>query len=162
MPSEYYNFSCNRILDLAAIFTYERTQEQTNSFETTVREFSSPWKLVFGHKSIWSNGDHSNPPYEDNYNDPLADDILEPMKNIVDFYVSGNDHNKQLLEKKFGISQIVCGAGGRLGPVDEIQADNVFVKSSYDFCYILFTTSEARVSFVDKDENVEFSTTFNK
>jgi tartrate-resistant acid phosphatase type 5 len=69
------------------------------------------WKVVFGHHPIYSNGHHSGP----DGSLPRMRQYLLPVlvKNGVDLYLAGHDHDLQVLEPESGVHFAVSGAGGR-------------------------------------------------
>ncbi|HTY58406.1 MAG TPA: tartrate-resistant acid phosphatase type 5 family protein, partial [Bacteroidota bacterium] len=65
------------------------------------------WKIVLGHHTVYSNGEHGS-------NEELRT-LLEPLfiKYRVDVYLCGHDHHQELLTPVQGVYYIISGAGAK-------------------------------------------------
>jgi predicted MPP superfamily phosphohydrolase len=77
--------------------------------EVTLSQSTADWKLVIGHRHVFSAGDHG----------PVTTDLLENLVPImekynVDAYVCGHDHNLQHMRNVSGegMDYVLSGAGG--------------------------------------------------
>ena len=83
-------------------------ERQLDWFENSLKKSDALCKIVFGHYPIFSNGSYDN-------NSELISHILPLFKKYnVKFYISGHDHNTQLIQKKYSnnytLNQIICGS----------------------------------------------------
>ena len=76
--------------------------EQKKWLENTLEKSSFKWKIICGHYPIISGGPHQHVNELSEYLEPLL------YKYNVDLYVSGHDHNSQLLKKNNTLFA-VCG-----------------------------------------------------
>ena len=71
----------------------------------------APWKVVYGHHPIYTNGEHGGSAGVI----PAVRDALLPLlrKHRVDVYLAGHDHDLQALAPEQGVRFLVSGGGGR-------------------------------------------------
>ncbi len=102
---------------------------------------TAPWKLVFGHHTTFSGGDHGN-------TGRLVDD-LKPLleRHGVQAYLNGHDHDLQHIEVD-GVSYICTGAGSETRPVKAI-AGTKFCLSRSGFTAYELTARTLTVTFRD-------------
>jgi hypothetical protein len=107
MPGEYYKFSQGPV-DFFIIntmnFAIQRQQQQW--LAKTLAESKAPWKIVAGHHPMYSSGRHGSTSW--------VKEKLEPMmiRNHVDLYLSGHDHDYERFKPIHGVHYIVAGGGG--------------------------------------------------
>lgn len=66
----------------------------------------SLWKVVYGHHPIYSTGKYQN-------NCAMISEVLPLLRNKVDVYIAGHEHDMQYLKPFDGVHFFVSGAGGR-------------------------------------------------
>lgn len=114
---------------------------------------TAAWKVVYGHHPVYSNGYHGN-------NDALKNMLLPVLvKNHVQLYLAGHDHDKQVLKTSDPVGWIIVGTGAEVRPTLS-GANTVYASSRPGFGYLRFTSSEARLQLVAANDDVEFETTF--
>jgi len=73
--------------------------------EDELKKSKARWKIVFGHHPALSNGVHGG-------TDELVEDIAPLFEEYgVDLYLSGHDHDLQILKSSAGWLQVVSGTG---------------------------------------------------
>jgi tartrate-resistant acid phosphatase type 5 len=108
MPATYYTYTAGPV-QFFAIDTIELSDTVMFNKEATwldaeIAKSKSPWKVVYGHYQIYSatRGDEQN----------LIKRLLPILRNRVDVYLCGHDHNLQELNPEDGVHFFVSGAGG--------------------------------------------------
>src|SRR5262249_14105185 len=105
MPAPYYTFVAGPI-QFFALDTQEVSQKQLNWFEEELRKSRSTWKVVYAHHPIFSDGYHGD-------NSALKDQLFPVLKNRVDIYLAGHEHDMQHLKPVDGVHFVISGGGGR-------------------------------------------------
>lgn len=135
----------------------QNNQEQSaqqNWFSTELQKTNTIWKIVYGHHPVYSNGKHGDQDKLILFVNPLL------ISNKVDFYISGHDHNKELIEKD-NVNYIIIGTGSQLRSIEN-DSDSIFAKSSYGFGHLLITQKTAVLKIIDENGVVEFEKTYIK
>jgi hypothetical protein len=134
MPDYYYDFKKGPIhffgLDTSRVFwnflmkikNGGHLKHQLRFIKNKLIGSTNPWRIAFGHHPYLSNGKHGNAGnYEPKYKalNPIKGKAIKKLieRGICpsfDIYMSGHDHNLQILKgtKKCPITTIVSGAGG--------------------------------------------------
>jgi acid phosphatase len=113
MPERYYCFSRRLAdgtrIDFFAIDTnaIEEDSIQMRWLEKALASSAARWKIVFAHHVLYSYGHYGN--------DRRLIDTLEEIFLVggVDLYLSGHEHQLQILESISGVSYMASGAGAR-------------------------------------------------
>ncbi|HVR97850.1 MAG TPA: metallophosphoesterase [Thermoanaerobaculia bacterium] len=72
---------------------------------------TAPWKLVYGHHPVYTNGDHGG---QRGFLPELKDQLLPVLQDEkVDVYLAGHDHDLQALKPDGGVWFFVSGGGGQ-------------------------------------------------
>lgn len=154
MYGEYYSFGKGGV-DFYALHTNSFAKNQSAWLKTALSSSEGSWRIVYGHHPIRSGGSHGD-------SKTLIKDLLPILQDNggVDFYISGHDHDLQLIERD-GMRYIVSGAGAKLRNTSSGKG-TVFAKSSYGFVHLLISAKDARVSFVDHSGQVLFMRHYKK
>jgi len=107
MPGYYYEVHKPKIdFFVLDTNTFAKDQVQQKWLEKVLGKSKAEWKVVLAHHPIYSSGEHGR-------NIPLQK-ILEPMlvKNHVDLYLAGHDHDYERFASIQGVRHIVSGGGG--------------------------------------------------
>jgi tartrate-resistant acid phosphatase type 5 len=140
MPSPYYNFRVGDlevfVLDTNSMILEETTtsipttkpgtpisplSEQKTWLDGALAKSTAPWKIVMGHHTYLSNGEHGN---AGDYQASALTAKETPgvgFKGFIDdavcgkaqLYLCGHDHDREWLESTCGTSFIVSGGGGK-------------------------------------------------
>jgi tartrate-resistant acid phosphatase type 5 len=108
MPATFYTFTAGPI-QFFAIDTEELSdtyvyQKQLAWLDAEIAKSKARWKIVYGHYQVYSatRGDEQN----------LIDRLVPVLRNRVNLYLCGHDHNLQQLQTESGVHYFVDGAGG--------------------------------------------------
>ena len=168
MPSRYYTFRRGDIEFFALDAnvdkqTRKEIDEQIRYMKTKIEKSTAKWKIAYGHQPWVSIGDHGNAP-------PKLHKFFNSLfgSGLIDIYMCGDDHNKQLIEKTLlkinkKMILIVCGTGGRetdkpynLENVDGENDDLQYFSSTYGIATIIENIDSLEIKFYDNNCKVEF------
>ena len=166
MPSRYYTFKRGNIEFFALDAnvdkqTRKEIDEQIRYMKPKIEKSTAKWKIAYGHQPWVSIGDHGNAP-------PKLQKFFNSLfgSGLIDIYMCGDDHNKQLIEKTFNNKKmilIVCGTGGRetdkpynLENVDGENDDLQYFSSTYGVATIIENIDFLEIKFYDNNCKVEF------
>ena len=168
MPSRYYTFRRGDIEFFALDAnvdkqTRKEIDEQIRYMKPKIEKSTAKWKIAYGHQPWVSIGDHGNAP-------PKLHKFFNSLfgSGLIDIYMCGDDHNKQLIEKTLlkinkKMILIVCGTGGRetdkpynLENVDGENDDLHYFSSTYGIATIIENIDSLEIKFYDNNCKVEF------
>lgn len=164
MPGRYYSFSQvlpdGTRIDFFGLDGYTMATEdaqlawlQAALAESTLA--GADWKIVFSHYPLYSNGVHGdNPALISRLSQTLAD-------GGADLYVSGHDHDLQILEPMNGTCFMISGAGSR--PRDTQCLENtVYANNQLGFMAFRVSNGELSACVVLEDAVLDFCYTLTK
>jgi DNA repair exonuclease SbcCD nuclease subunit len=152
MPSRYYTFSRGPV-DFFVLDTNKFNKPQREWLSETLDASKKTWKIVCGHHPIYSYGDHGN-------SEELKDELLPIIEGKVDFYLSGHDHNKQVIEKNSSdITFIVSGAAGQTKPLNKNRS-LLFGSDKLGFGHFLISDKKATLMILDRNGTPEYTQSF--
>lgn len=146
-PSRYYTFT-ECVVQFFVIDTEKFDEAQALWLSEAINLSTAKWKIVVGHRPIFSHGGHGD-------NEKLKETLLPLIKNKVDFYLSGHDHDLEYLVKDYDPEFVVSGAAAESRPVGTGKS-TLFSESTEGFAYIKITPKEATVRFIDKNGELLF------
>jgi len=167
MPSRYYTFKRGNIEFFALDAnvdkqTRKEIDEQIRYMKSKIEKSTAKWKIAYGHQPWVSIGDHGNAP-------PKLQKFFNSLfgSGLIDIYMCGDDHNKQLIEKTLNINKkmilIVCGTGGRetdkpynLENVKRDCDDLQYYSSTYGIGTIIEEENMLEIKFYDNNCKVEY------
>jgi len=171
MPSRYYTTSF-RIDDSAEVqlfcldtkpLAYGKKQadrqleseSQIQWLEVELSASKARWRIVAGHHTIYSNGEHGDNPH-------LAS-ILEPLfvRHNVDMYLAGHDHDLQILQPVKGVHYIVSGGGGKHRNT-RWRENTIFAATNLGFTWISISFDDALVQFFDAAGTLQYAHVIGK
>lgn len=143
MPSAYYTYTAGPVqffaLDTQSVALSER---QLRWLDTELSRSQARWKVVYGHHPIYSGGAYEDRP-------DLISKLLPVLRNRVDAYICGHDHNLQSLRPDGNVRFYIAGGGGAglydLRPYER----SVFSSRSNGFAVIDADQQQMSVSLVD-------------
>lgn len=154
MPARYYTFTETLpeasgtgserraqffVLDTQACWNEQAPFEaQLAWLEQELASSTAHWKLVVGHHCLRSGGEHG--PIRE-----LARE-LEPIfrRQRIDLYLSGHDHDLQLLRGDAGWLQLVCGSGSSMRDTGW-TAESLFAAATPGFAALELSARELRI-----------------
>lgn len=151
---DYSNLNYNIVKSKINVEPLEESKKQLDWLSEELSK-TNKLKIVVGHYPIFSFGMYG-------INKKLFD-LLFPIfrKYNVDLYVSGHDHNLQIIDiitNDFNFKQIVSGAGSCLYPILKNCSNKVFSKNGY----ITFDTINQNLNIVDTSKNIIYSENYKK
>ena len=143
MPSSYYSFTAGPVqffaLDTQSVALSER---QLRWLDTELSRSQARWKVVYGHHPIYSGGNYEDRP-------DLISKLLPLLRDRVDAYICGHDHNLQALRPDGNVRFYIAGGGGAglydLRPYER----SVFASRSNGFAVLDADITQMTVSLVD-------------
>lgn len=160
MPSFYYRkrlaVDADTDLDLFALDTESlreggrEAESQLRWLEAALDSSDAAWKFAAGHHPIRSGGSHGDCAR-------LARD-LEPLfaRYGLQMYLSGHDHDLQLLATEAGYLQLVSGGGATVRSVRWTPRSH-YASASCGFAQLELRRDTLRVRFTHADGHVDFS-----
>jgi hypothetical protein len=145
MPATYYTFTAGPV-QFFALDTYEIPEAQLQWLDTELSASHARWKLVYGHHPIYSAGSHESSPR-------LVKQLLPVLKNRVDVYLAGHDHDLQHLRTEAGVHFFVSGGGGRSIRQSKPGPRSLFAKGIYGFAVLDANRHQLKVTFFDTHLN---------
>lgn len=108
MPATFYTYTAGPV-QFFAIDTEEMSdtrlyQQQLAWLDAEIAKSKARWKIVYGHYQVYSatRGDEQN----------LIDRLMPVLRNRVNLYLCGHDHNLQELQADGDVHFLVSGGGG--------------------------------------------------
>lgn len=162
MPSHYYTF--DRSIDGSAtvqFFALDTTPiaygkadalKQIKWLEEELKNSHAEWKIVFGHHPIYSGGLYGN--------NRATKKKLEGLftKYKINLYLSGHEHDQQLLGPVKGVFYIVNGAGSKTRRTGR-QQNTIYANSDTGFAMFRISRDELMVSFINSGGRVKYAYT---
>lgn len=165
MPNYYYTFS--RELDDHATIQFfaldtqvimERGENEVVQLEWLVRELENSqatWKIVYGHHPVFSYGKHGN-------QEQMIGEVRPFLESYdVDLYISGHDHDRQLLGPVGGVYYVVSGTGAKSR--DTRYGDlTIYAETNLGFAWFRASSTELHMQFIDEAGDIEYAHTWTK
>lgn len=160
MPASYYAFSkplaagCEVgffVLDTTPIrFGDHVADGQVRWLEDKLERSTARWKIVVGHHPLLSGGkDPGSPAFRS---------LLGPLfvRHGVDLYVSGHDHDLELIRGEGEILQVVSGAGSSPRSVARLEK-TLYAEAEPGFVRVLATETDLWIQFVTAGGGARFT-----
>jgi hypothetical protein len=146
MPAPYYTFVAGPV-QFFALDTNEISQKQLRWLDDELTRSQSRWKVVYGHHQIYSDGYHGD-------TSRLVTQLFPLLKNRVDVYLSGHEHDLQHLRPENGVHFLISGGGGRsLRPVQP-SPRALFAREEHGFTILEATPTQLDIQFVGSNSQV--------
>lgn len=157
MPDHYFhtdfgNIHGRPLLRIVYLDTNASPEEMTVQANYIREQFiTNPiqpiWKVVAGHHTIRTCGKH----LEDKAN--LTKALLPILQEAkVDIYLSGHDHNQQLIIKDNEPAYVINGAGGKSLYAQKIHSEDLrFFNKGYGFVSLKANASKLKIDFFDNN-----------
>ncbi len=146
-PERYYTFT-QCFADFFVIDAEQFDEEQAVWLEEALALSRARWKIVVGHRPIFSHGGHGD-------SEKLKENLLPVIKEKAHFYLSGHDHDLEYIKKEYKTEFIVSGAAAETRPVGKGKS-TLFSASIEGFTHIELTPDKSIVQFIDQDSRVLF------
>ena len=128
---------------------------QINWLESELQNSTARWKVVYGHHPVFSYGHHGD--------EKRMIDLIRPIleKYEVDLYLSGHDHDRQLIQPLNGVHYIVSGTGSKSRDTQYGQT-TIFAATNLGFAWFRTSANDFHVQFINGDGEIEFAYTWEK
>ena len=154
LPRHFYTYTAGPV-QFFAIDTdpIERqasgVQAQLDWLRTALESSEAPWKVVYGHHPVYTNGEHGNEDGRMGYIPQLREKLLPILREEKDdVYLAGHDHDLEALKPEGGVSFFVSGGGGREESKVETDRCQAWAKSDFGFTVLEATDEEMTVRFL--------------
>ena len=147
LPRRYYTFVAGPVQFFAVDTTpVEEPKYGTDSYRAGQRRWleealaasRAPWKVVYAHHPIYTNGDHALD-HRPKGTLPAVKAYLLPLlvRHRVDVYLAGHDHDLEALEPEDGVHFFISGAAGRrVEPFDSHECRLWGLPETYGFAVL--------------------------
>ena len=152
-PSRFYKFNFCEV-DFFIIDAERFDESQKNWLEEALSTSKAKWKIVAGHRPIYSHGGHGNSKL-------LKKELLPLLRDRVDFYFAGHDHHLEHISKNYRPEFIISGAVAESRGVESGES-TVFASESLGFVYVQVTPSTTTFRYFDDQGQSIFTRTKKK
>jgi tartrate-resistant acid phosphatase type 5 len=139
MPATRYTYTAGSV-QFFATDSQKMTPDQLEWLQKELVSSTARWKVVYGHHTIYSHGYHGNTP-------ELIRDLLPLIKDRVDIYLSGHDHDMQHLRPEGNLHFFVSGSGGKLRRIRP-GPRSLFAMSARGFAVLEANAESVKMTFV--------------
>jgi len=147
MPSRYYSFKkCH--VEFFVIDTEDFDPDQAHWLQSKINKSKATWKIVYGHRPVFSHGGHGN-------NKMLQAKLLPIIKNVADFYLAGHDHHLEYITRDYIPHFIVSGSGAENRPVSPGKS-TLFSESVPGFVHFQLDQTKSEVRFINEKGDLVF------
>ena len=160
MPATYYTYTAGPVqffvIDTVELSDTPLPNQQLAWLDAEIAKSKARWKVVYGHYQIYSatRGDEQN----------LIQRLLPLLRNRVDVYLCGHDHNLQGLKEEDGVHFYVSGGGGA-GLYDFRQPNyshSEFKQKKNGFSVIEADQKEFKLHFIGTNGEDLYTSTIHK
>jgi tartrate-resistant acid phosphatase type 5 len=143
LPAPYYTYTAGPV-QFFALDTNEVSEAQLGWLKDELAKSRARWRVVYGHHPIYSAGQHGD-------SATLIARLLPVLKDRVDVYFAGHDHDLQHLKPEGGVHFFINGGGG--AGIRKIEAGprSLFARSANGFATLEADTAKLEVKFFGTD-----------
>jgi len=143
MPASRYTFVAGPV-QFFAIDTNVITRAELEWLDRELGKSTAPWKIVYGHHPIYSDGRHGGDP-------AMHDKVLPLLKGRVNLYLCGHEHDLQHLAPEDGVHFAIVGGGGAETRAVAPGPRSLFAASKNGFGVIEASKQALTVTYVGSD-----------
>lgn len=142
MPSDVYSITLGE-LKIFALNTnsFPISKYQKNWLQEELGKSKAHWNLVMGHKPIHSYGFHGD-------TDFMVREVLPLLCGQADLYLSGHEHNEQVLKADCGLPLVIPGSTAMPRTIKTKGPRTLFVNDAPGFAYLIVKDNELTVQLV--------------
>jgi tartrate-resistant acid phosphatase type 5 len=156
MPSDVYSLTIGDLKILALnTNVLDSSPAQVDWLKKELGNSQARWNLVMGHKPIHSYGYHGD-------TDFMTSLVLPLLCGQADLYLSGHDHNLQVLQADCGLPLLISGAAGKLRPEKETGPHSLFAAPVLGFTYLQVKENVILVQVVSAEGAILYSSSLLK
>ena len=148
MPARYYEKNIDN-LKLIGIDSNDFGDDQVRFVANTLANSNAELNIVYGHHPIYSYGSHGHTSY-------LVNDLLPVLcqyQNVI--YISGHDHDLQVLDSGCGVPLFVSGAAAKLRDTG-FGSRSVWSDSTYGYAIFTYQSGSLDVKYFSQNDDVLF------
>jgi tartrate-resistant acid phosphatase type 5 len=151
MPSDVYTVTSD-VLKIMALDTNSLpiSKYQKQWLDEELKKSKARWNLVIGHKPVYSYGYHGDTPF-------MVQDVLPILCGRADLYLSGHEHNSQVLRADCGIPLIVSGSAGKPFPKIDQGDRTLYVNNQPGFSYLIVQENKITVQMISENGEILYS-----
>lgn len=138
-PGRYYRYS-TCLADFFVIDAEKWDEEQEGWLREQLVLSMAPWKIVYGHRPIFSHGGHGD-------TKTLKNKLLPILEGKVDFYLSGHDHHLEYISKGVRPDFIISGAAAENRTAGKGKS-TLFTGNEIGFVHIQMKPESALVTYM--------------
>jgi predicted phosphodiesterase len=154
MPAPYYTYTAGAV-QFFALDTNDVSELQLTWLRSELAKSTARWKVVYGHHPIYSAGQHGD-------GVTLIRKLLPVLKDRVDIFFAGHEHDMQHLQAEGGVHFFINGGGGARIREIKPNARSLFAKSAYGFSILEADNDKIVVKFIGTDLSELYQYTVTK
>jgi len=163
MPRRFYTYTAGPVqffaLDTQPVQWF-RGRTQLKWLREALRASQAPWKVVYGHHPVYTNGEHGR---DLGYLPRLRTKLLPILRDAkVDVYLAGHDHDLEALKPEGGVLFFVSGGGGKEKRPLRTSECRAWAESTYGFTVLEADSEEMTVRFLGSEGQELYRTTWKK
>lgn len=127
-----------------------KSRDQMTWLKNELQKSSAIWKIVMGHHPLYSSGKYGD-------NEPLIY-LLEPLfvRYDVNLYLSGHDHDQELVKSIQGVHYIISGAASKPRNV-AWRGITQYAAAGLGFTWFRVSDEELVVEFINRTGNLDYA-----
>ena len=151
MPSDVYSVTLSN-LKIIALNTnsFPISKYQKNWLQEELSRSTTRWNLVIGHKPIHSYGYHGD-------TDFMVKDALPILCGRADLYLSGHEHNEQVLKADCGLPLVIPGSTAMPRPIKTKGPRTLYANDEPGFAYLIVKDSGITVQLITAGEEIVYT-----
>lgn len=157
MPARYYRIETVSLDDGTQIdFFFLDTErifygdaEQITWFKNAISESNAKWKIVSGHRPMYSYGNHG-------YNAALIMRLQPLIDNNTDLYLAGHEHDMQIIGPVNGVYHFVNGSAGSARSTS-IGEMTILAAARAGFMYFLISPTQLVCRVIETGSGVIYT-----
>lgn len=144
MPARYYSFKSENVEFFALdTMAYPNERAQREWLVQGLANSTADFKIVYGHHPIYSYGLHGN-------TSSMVKGLLPVLCGKADLYLSGHDHDMQVLKAECGLPMAVAGSGADVRPTKK-GPRSLFARSVQGFAHLEVNGRQATLQMIGID-----------
>jgi tartrate-resistant acid phosphatase type 5 len=143
LPAQRYTFVAGPA-QFFAVDTNLLSRAQLEWLDRELGRSTARWKIVYGHHPIYSHGAHGDEP-------AVRDNLLPLLRGRAHLYLSGHEHDMQVLAPEKGLHFVIAGGGGAMPRPITPGARSLFAVSRNGFAVLDVGQNSLAVRLVGDD-----------
>lgn len=154
LPARYYSFSEGPVT-FFALDTNQPDAAQLAFVKAQLAKVHTPWVIPFGHHPRFTNGVYKNT------QSPALKQLIDSFCGRARIYLSGHEHNKQVLKPYCGMEYLIAGTAA--GNRDSGSAGNtLYAGKSFGFSWLSVDAQRLHFELLDSNGHIEYQQTLTR